>query len=146
LLSLCASPDFLQFKGKPMDNPGYAYLAVGTQDGAVQYSYPPDPYDYKQHMFKGVPTNGIPYMFITADKGDFFFLAEQDDTDPLGAGQWTLENLPDGWSVGSNQEKRACARVLEFDNFSAMGVTHDSVWKLKEWERRKTEKAGAKQK
>ena len=145
LLSLCASPGFEKFKGFPKDNPGYAYLVVGTQKGEVQYSYPPDPRDYKKHFFKGVPTNGIPYMFVTSDKGEFFFMAEQDDTDPLGAGQWTLENLPVGWSVGSKEEKRACARVLEFDNFYALGVTHDSVWRSKERERREAEKAKAKQ-
>lgn len=145
LLSMCASPGFATFKGLPKNNPGYAYLVVGTPEGGVQYSYPPNPYDYKQHFFKGVPTNGIPYMFVTSEKGEFFFLAERDDIDPLGAGQWTPENLPDGWSVSEQDKTRACARVLEFNTFYAMGVTHESVWRRKERERRETEKAKAPQ-
>lgn len=142
---MCASPGFAKFKGLPKDNPGYAYLVVGTAKGVVQYSYPPYPNDYKQHFYNGVPTNGIPYMFVTSEKGEFFFMAEQDDTDPLGAGQWTPENLPVGWSISERDKKRACARVLQFDNFSEMGVTHDSVWRSKERDRREAEKTKAKQ-
>lgn len=145
LLSMCASAGFAKFDGNPEDNPGYAYLALGTRTGTVQASYPPNPSDYKKNFYNGVPTNGIPYMFVTSEKGEFFFMAEQDNTDPLGAGQWTLENLPDGWLVGSKDEKRACKRVLEFSNFHAMGVTHDSVWRTKERERRKADEARIKQ-
>lgn len=145
LLSMCASPGFATFKGVPKDNPGYAYLVVGTPEGVVQYSYPPNPYDYKQHFFKDVPTNGIPYMFVASEKGEFFFLAEQDASDPLGAGQWTPENLPDGWSISEKDKQRACARVLEFDNYFAAGVMHASAWRDKERERREVEKTKAKQ-
>lgn len=139
LLSMCASAGFAKFDGNPNDNPGYAYLALGTRTGEVQASYPPNPEDYKEHFYKGVPTNGIPYMFITSERGRFFFMAEQDDTDPLGAGQWTQEYLPKGWAVGSKNERRACKRILEFDNFYTMGVTHESVWRAKERERREAE-------
>lgn len=139
LLSMCASPGFAIFKGLPKDNPGYAYLVVGTPEGKVQYSYPPNPYDYKQHFFKDVPTNGIPYLFITSEKGRFFYMSEEGDNDSLGAGQWRPENLPEGWSVSEKDKPRACARLLEFGNFHAMGVTHGSVWRQKEWERREAE-------
>ena len=145
LLSLCASQSLATFKGPPKDNPGYAYLVVGTPQGVVQYSYPPNPYDYKQHFYKGVSAHVIPYLFVTSEKGEFFFLSEQDAADPQGAGGWTQENLPDGWSTTTKDKSRACARVLEFDPYFATGVTHDSVWKEKERERLGAEKAKAKQ-
>ncbi|MFW5331411.1 hypothetical protein [Hydrogenophaga sp. ZJX-1] len=144
LLSLCASPGFEKFKGLPKDNPGYAYLAVGTQKGEVQYSYPPNPRDYKKHFFKGVPTNGIPYMFVASSKGKFFFLAEQDDTDPEGVGSLDPENLPDGWDIDTRGAPSPCLRLLNFENFSELGMTHETAW-FKERDRLKAEKAKAKQ-
>ena len=48
VLSLCGSPDFDQFKGEAKDNPGYAYVAIGTKQGQVQFTYPPNPEDYKK--------------------------------------------------------------------------------------------------
>ena len=61
LLSLCASPGFEKFDGLPKDNPGYAYLVVGSQDRAVQYSYPPNPADYKKHFFLHTTTTNDDY-------------------------------------------------------------------------------------
>lgn len=145
LLSMCASPELSTFAGLPKDNPGYAYLVVGTPEGVVQYSYPPNPYDYKKHFYKGVSAHVIPYLFVASEKGEFFFLSEQDAADPQGAGGWTQENLPDGWSLTTKDKKRACARVLEFDPYFAAGVMHDSVWKEKERERLDAEQAKAKQ-
>lgn len=145
LLSMCASQDLATFKGPPKDNPGYAYLVVGTPQGVVQHSYPPNPYDYKQHFYKGVSAHVIPYLFVTSEKGEFFFFSEQDAADPQGGGGWTRENLPDGWSITTKDKSRACARVLEFDPYFAAGVTRDSVWKEKERERLEAEKAKAKQ-
>ena len=146
LLSMCASQSLATFKGLPKDNSGYAYLVVGTPEGVVQYSYPPNPYDYKQHFYKGVSAHVIPYLFVTSEKGEFFFISEQDVSEPQGgAGRWTPENLPEGWSINQKDKKRACARVLEFDNYFGAGVTHDSAWKDKERERREAEKAKAKQ-
>ena len=128
LLSLCASPGFEKFKGLPKDNPGHAYLAVGTQKGEVQYSYPPNPRDYKKHFYTGVPTNGIPYMFVASEKGRFFFLTEQDDTNPQGAGYLAPENLPDGWDITQKDSTPPCQRTLHFENFSKLGLTHATVW------------------
>lgn len=145
LLSMCASQDLATFKGPPKDNPGYAYLVVGTPEGVVQYSYPPNPYDYKKHFFKGASAHVIPYLFVTSVKGEFFFFSEQDAADPQGAGGWTQENLPDGWSITTKDKNRACARVLEFNPHFAAGVTQDSVWKEKERERLEAEKTKAKQ-
>ena len=144
LLSLCASPGFEKFKGLPKDNPGYAYLAVGTQKGEVQYSYPPNPRDYKKHFYTGVPTNGIPYMFVSTEKGKFFYLGEQDDTDPEGVGSLESENLPDGWDIDTRGATSPCLRLLNFENFSELGFMHETAW-LRERDRLKTEKAKAKQ-
>lgn len=143
LLSICASQDLATFKGPPKDNPGYAYLVVGTKMGEVQYSYPPNPYDYKQHFYKGVSAHVVPYLFVTSQKGEFFFFSEQDGGDPLGAGSWTPENLPEGWSINSKDKKRACARLLEFDPYFAAGLMNDSAWRDKVRTRLEAEKAKA---
>lgn len=146
LLSMCASQSLATFKGPPKDNPGYAYLVVGTPQGVVQYSYPPNPYDYKQHFYKGVSVHVIPYLFVTSEKGEFFFLSELDVSEPQGgAGRWTPENVPDGWPITQMDKQHACARVLEFDNYFGAGLTHDSAWRDKERERREADKAKAKQ-
>lgn len=145
LLSMCASPDLAAFKGEPKDNPGYAYLVLGTPQGAVHSSYPPNPYAYKEHFFKDVSVAVIPFMFVTSDKGRFFFISERDVDDPLGAGQWTPENLPNGWTISKKEQPRACARVLEFDNYFAAGVPHASAWRDKERERSEAEKAKVQQ-
>lgn len=146
LLSLCASPDLATFKGPTKDNPGYAYLVLGTSEGRVQHSYPSDPHDYKQHFYKGVSAHVIPYLFVTSEKGEFFFFSEADTDEPLGAGQWTPENLPDGWSISEKDKARACVRLLEYNPYPASGFMHDSVWRDKERERRETERDKAKAK
>jgi hypothetical protein len=146
LLSMCASPSLATFKGLPNDQPGYAYLVVGTREGAVQYSYPPNPYDHKLHFYKGISTHVVPYLFVTSEKGRFFFLSERDVADPQeGAGRWTPENLPEGWSINPKDENRACARVLEFDPYFAAGVTHDSAWREKERVRLEAEETKTRQ-
>lgn len=133
LLSMCASAGFAKFDGNPNENPGYAYLALGTRSGTVQASYPPDPKDYKRHFYKGVSAHVIPYRFVTSEKGRFFFLTEQDFADPQeGAGRWTPENLPEGWSVNSKDGKRACVRMLKYDFYVSASVPFDSAWKEKE--------------
>lgn len=146
LLSMCASSGFAEFRGRSENNPGYAYLAVGTPDGMVQNSYPSNPNDYKQHFFKGVSAHVIPYMFVTSEKGEFFFLTEQDFDEPngTGAGQWTPENLPDGWSINIKDKNHACSRVLSYSNDIAIGVTRASVWRNKQQEQGDAEKAKAK--
>lgn len=146
LLSLCASPDMAAFKGPKKDNPGYAYLAVGAPGGGGLHSYPPNPYDYKQYFYKGVSAHVIPYLFVTSEKGEFFFFSEADTDDAQGAGQWTPENLPDGWSISENDKTRACTRLLEYDPYPASGFTNDYVWRDKERARRETEKAKVKAK
>lgn len=143
LLSLCASPGFEKFEGLPKDNPGYAYLVVGSQDGAVQYSYPPNPADYKKHFFKGVPTNGIPYMFVASNKGKFFYLSEQSDTDPEGPGSLAPENLPNGWAIDKKGMPSPCLRLLNFDHFHDLGMVHETNW-LRERDRMATEKVKVK--
>lgn len=143
LLSLCASPDFLQFKGKSIDNPGYAYLAVGTPDGTVQYSHPSDPKEYKRHFFIGYPTNGIPYMFVTSTKGKFFYLNDQSDSAPEGAGSLTPENLPDGWNITQQGARSTCMRVLNFDHFRSLRMPFEGDW-AKERARIQSEEAKGK--
>lgn len=146
LLSMCASPELSKFKGLPKDNPGYAYLAVGTPEGVVQYSYPPNPDDYKKHFYKGVSAHVIPYLFVTSEKGKFFFLSEKDVSEPQGGvGRWTPENLPDGWPIDPDDKKRSCTRVLEFDGYLGAGVMHESAWIDQERERLEAEKAKSKQ-
>lgn len=143
---MCTSPELSKFKGLPKDNPGYAYLVVGTPEGVVQYSYPPNPYDYKKHFYKGVSAHVIPYLFVTSEKGKFFFLSEKDVSEPQGGvGRWTPENLPDGWPIDPNDKKRSCTHVLEFDDYLGAGVMHESAWIDQERERLEAEKAKAKQ-
>lgn len=146
LLSMCASPELSTFAGLPKDNPGYAYLVVGTPEGTVQYSYPPNPYDYKKHFYKGTSAHVIPFLFVASEKGQFFFFSERDVSEPIdGVGRWTPENLPEGWSIGIKDKQRACTRLLEFNNHLGAGVMHESAWWDQERERGEAEKAKAKQ-
>lgn len=132
MLSMCASAGFAKFAGNPDDNPGYAYLALGTRKGEVQASYPPDPRDYKSHFHKGVSAHLIPYFFVTSEKGEFFFVTEQDLDDPQGAASWTPHNLPNGWSINANGGDRACVRVLKYNFYVSASVPFDFAWKEKQ--------------
>ncbi|AOW14361.1 hypothetical protein LPB72_03560 [Hydrogenophaga crassostreae] len=104
LLSLCASPDFLQFKGAPRDNPGYAYVAVGSPQGKVQFSYPEEPGDYKQHMYAWVSMSAAPHLFIAGEKGDFLHFS-LDEKEPVSA---KADNLPANWPLKARAIRSLC--------------------------------------
>ena len=135
LLSLCASPDFLQFKGNPIDNPGYAYIAVGSPEGKVQYSFPEDPKEYKKHMYLWVSLSAAPHMFISGNKGPFFHfsLDEQAPADVMP------KSLPTGWSLPSGEDPSVCESRINREHLdSYMGQMMDKG----EWTKSQTKSLG----
>lgn len=111
LLSLCASPGFNDFKGKPADNPGYAYLAIGTKQGKKPYTYPPNPQDYKKHMYFWVSISAVPHMFVSTDKGAFLHLSLDIDS----PAEVTNEYVPKGWPLASSETGSLCTNQINRD-------------------------------
>lgn len=135
VLSLCGSPDFDQFKGEAKDNPGYAYVAIGTRQGQVQFSYPQNPLDYKKHMTFSMSLAGAwPHMFVKTDKGRFLHFS-LDIKEPVYADP---ENAPQDWPVRGLENGPLCARKVNrehIDSFMSQMID-DPVWvKNRGWNR-----------
>lgn len=118
LLSLCASPGFEKFAGQPKDNPGYAYLVVGSLHGQVQYSYPDKPSEYKKYLSSGTTMSAWPYVKAVSQKGTFFY-ANSDAETPVSM---TPENLPPGWHVepAPTRGDSYCTNRVHRENFDAV--------------------------
>lgn len=114
VLSLCASPGFNDFKGKPTDNPGYAYLALINAQGLERKTYPSDAREYKKHMFTGVTMAAWPYLVVATAKGDFFYVNENVEM-PVSA---TRDNLPPEWSLPPDHGDSLCKQVMHRDHLS----------------------------
>ncbi|MDZ4291688.1 MAG: hypothetical protein U1C47_07175 [Hydrogenophaga sp.] len=132
VLSLCGSPDFDQFKGEAKDNPGYAYVAIGTKQGEVQFTYPPNPEDYKKHMYFWVSISAWPHMFVATDKGSFLHFS-------LDASDMSPENAPEGWPLSAIKSGSLCARRINrdyIDSYMAQMINKA------DWERSRNKSTG----
>ena len=135
VLSLCGSPDFDQFKGEAKDNPGYAYVAIGTKQGEVQFLYPQNPQDYKKYMTFSMSLAGAwPHMFVNTDKGSFLHFSldikEPVDADP--------ENAPQDWPLRDLRDRPLCARNVNRDHIDSFmsRMIDDPEWvKNRGWNR-----------
>ncbi|PKO67960.1 MAG: hypothetical protein CVU22_10430 [Betaproteobacteria bacterium HGW-Betaproteobacteria-16] len=112
VLSLCASPGFNDFKGKPADNPGYAYVAITSGQGNAPYTYPPNPQDYKKHMYFWVSMSAAPHMFVSTEKGAFLHLSLDIDS-PADV---TNEYVPKGWPLASSETRSLCTSQFNRDH------------------------------
>jgi hypothetical protein len=112
VIALCASPGFEKFQGDPKDNPGYAYVRVGTPRGDSVYIYPDDPKDYKKHMYYWVSLSAEPHMFIAAEKGPFLHFS-LDEKSPVDL---RLENLPQSWQQASLGGPDLCVHKIRRDD------------------------------
>jgi hypothetical protein len=112
VIALCASPGFEKFQGDPKDNPGYAYVRVGTPQNDSVYIYPDDPKDYKKHMYYWVSLSAEPHMFIAAEKGPFLHFS-LDEKSPVDL---RLENLPQSWQQASLGGPDLCAHKIRRDD------------------------------
>ena len=127
LLSLCGSPDFLQFKGASKDNPGYAYTSIGTSQGEVQFTYPPKPQAYKNAMTYSVSLSAWPHMFVNTAKGSFLQFSLDID-EPVYANP---ENAPLAWPVNATKGQSLCVAHIKrhnLDPFMAQMID-DHHWK-----------------
>lgn len=135
VLSLCGSPKFNEFKGAPQDNPGYAYVVVGTLRGQVQFQYPAQPADYKQHMTFSMSTAGArPHMWVNTDKGSFLHFS-LDIQEPVDA---TPENAPQDWPLSNLKDRTLCARKINSDHIDSFmsRMIEDPEWvKTRGWSR-----------
>jgi hypothetical protein len=135
LLSLCGSPGFNQFEGEPKDNPGYAYVAIGTQQGKVQFLYPQNPQDYKKYMTFSMSLAGAwPHMFVNTDKGRFLHFS-LDTKEPVDADP---ENAPQDWPLRGLGERPLCARKVNRDHIDSFmsRMIEDPEWvKNRGWNR-----------
>lgn len=133
-IALCASPGFVQFKGAPKDNPGYAYVSVGTSQGKRQYTYPDNPSDYKKHMYFWVSQSAAPNLFVASDKGAFLHFS-LDEKAPVNL---TAQNLPKDWQQSGLESPSPCAGQIQrekLDPFMAQMVTKEA------WEKAQGKKA-----
>lgn len=135
VLSLCGSPDFDQFKGEAKDNPGYAYVAIGTRQGEVQFQYPQNPQDYKKYMTFSMSLAGAwPHMFVNTDKGRFLHFS-LDIKDPVDANP---ENAPQDWPLSGLGDRPLCARNANRDHIDSFmsQMIDDPEWvKNRGWNR-----------
>ena len=115
LLSLCASPGFERFAGAPKDNPGYAYVALGSQEGRVAFTYPPQPASYKKHMTYRVSLSAWPHMFVDAGQGTFLQFS-LDIEEPVYAND---ANAPSGWPLKGPKGRPLCAGKIQRDHLDA---------------------------
>lgn len=135
VLSLCGSPDFDQFKGEAKDNPGYAYVAIGTKQGEVQFTYPPNPEDYKKHMYYWVSISAWPHMFVATDKGSFMHFS-LDIESPADANP---ENAPEGWPLSAIKSGSLCARRINRDHIDSYMA---QMINKADWERSRNKSTG----
>ncbi|HAX20366.1 MAG TPA: hypothetical protein DCY64_08805 [Hydrogenophaga sp.] len=135
VLSLCGSPDFDQFKGEAKDNPGYAYVAIGTKQGEVQFSYPPNPEDYKKHMYFWVSISAWPHMFVATDKGSFLHFS-LDIESPADANP---ENAPESWPLSETKGGLLCARRINRDHIDSYMA---QMINKADWERSRNKSSG----
>lgn len=106
LLSVCASTNFETFKGTPQDNPGHAYVVVGTADTKQRQSYPGNPRDYARHMSTGTTLSGQPYLVVATEKGPFLYI-NADAEIPVSS---TAANLPQDWSLSAPAGQSLCVQ------------------------------------
>jgi len=132
VLSLCGSPGFNQFTGEAKDNPGYAYVAIGTQQGQVQFTYPTNPEDYKKHMYFWVSISAWPHMFVATDKGSFLHFS-------LDASDMSPENAPEGWPLSEIKGGSLCAHRINRDHIDSYMA---QMIKKTEWERSRNKSTG----
>lgn len=116
LLSMCASSGFDKFQGDPKENPGYAYLTIGTADGQAQQRFPAQLKDYRQHMSTGVTLAGAPYLTVATEMGTFFYVNGRSDI-PVSANP---KNQPAGWSLPANGDDSLCTSPGQRENFDAV--------------------------
>ena len=135
VLSLCGSPGFNQFKGDAKDNPGYAYVAIGTKQGEVQFLYPQNPQDYKKHMTFSMSLAGAwPHMFVNTDKGSFLHFS-LDIKEPVDANP---ENAPQDWPLRGLRDRPLCARNVirdHIDSFMSRMIDDPEWVKNRGWNR-----------
>lgn len=112
LLSLCGSPGFSAFNGKAEAHPGYAYVAIGKGKNTPRFTYPPDPKDYRKHMFFWVSRAAVPHMFVVADRNEFLHFTI-DPEKPVDANH---ADAPAGWPFDSSAGKVLCAKGIERDD------------------------------
>ncbi|MFN3494803.1 MAG: hypothetical protein ACK40L_09865 [Hydrogenophaga sp.] len=111
VLSLCGSHDFTQFQGKPEDNPGYAYVVLGTRQGEVQFQFPENPLDYKKHMTQTVSVSAQQNMFVATEGGAFLQFAMGRDVEPDEQAMFVAKKAPPGWwPQGTSDLEPSCAR------------------------------------
>lgn len=116
LVSLCASPGFEKFQGSPKDNPGYAYLTLGTSSGQVQQSFPTRTQDFRRYMHTGVTIAGAPYLAVATEKGPFFYISGRTDI-PVSS---TPANQPADWSLPANGDQSLCVKRGQQNLFDAV--------------------------
>lgn len=120
VLSVCGSPGFNQFQGKPEDNPGYVYAAIGTRQGQVQFQHPANPQDYKRYMTQTVSLSAQQNMFVTTDKGAFLQFAMGRDVEPHEQAMIIANNAPPGWwSQPASTSEPSCARRYKDDHLGS---------------------------
>jgi hypothetical protein len=132
VLSLCGSPGFNQFRGAAQDNPGYAYVAIGTRQGQLQFAYPPNPEDYKKHMYFWVSISAWPHMFVATDKGSFLHFS-------LDASDMSPENAPEGWPLSETKGGSLCARRINRDHIDSYMA---QMINKADWERSRNKSTG----
>jgi hypothetical protein len=111
LLSLCGSPGFNEFQGKPEDNPGYAYVAVGSKQGKVQFTHPRDPKEYKRYMTQTVSVTAQHNMFVETESGAFLSFSIGRDVEPMDQLTIDADRSPTGWwSKGTTALEPKCLR------------------------------------
>lgn len=135
VLSLCGSPEFNQFKGEAKDNPGYAYLAIGTKKGQVQFTYPANPEEYKKHMYYWVSISAWPHMFVATDKGSFVHFS-LDIESPADANP---ENAPKDWPLSETKGGLLCAHRINRDHLDPFMA---QMIKKADWERARNQSTG----
>lgn len=126
VIALCASPGFEKFQGDPKENPGYAYVRVGTPQGSAEYSYPEDAKEYKKHMYYWVSLSAEPHMFIASEKGPFLHFS-LDEKSPVDL---RPENLPQSWQKASLVGPDLCAQKIrreDLDPFMAQ-MMRKAAW------------------
>lgn len=120
VLSLCGSPGFVQFQGKPADNPGYAYVVIGSRRGQVQFQHPQNPQDYKKYMSQTVSVSAQQNMFVTTEQGAFLQFAMGRDVEANEQAMIVATNAPPGWwSLPSSTSEPRCVHRYKHDNLAA---------------------------
>ncbi|MGM9425086.1 hypothetical protein [Hydrogenophaga sp. MI9] len=131
VISLCGSPGFNKFQGKAEDNPGYAYVAIGTRKGQVQFRHPENPQDYKRFMTQTVSVSAQQNMFVMTDKGAFLQFAMGRDVEANDQLAITASKAPTGWwSQGASASEPSCVHRHKDDHLGSFmsQMVDDPEW------------------